>query len=183
MRRVYLAKISTLTETHNKEIEREQSCKKMDYHYNGLFHQFRSWTNKIDKKISTQNYTLPIWTIVKNDLIVHSTTIVKSRIFFHDSDTIISAFINYRQIIHMHRWDKLKSSMQLSFINKLNMSNNTLFIIGPWTCNDWKKLSSSSKTPNGLNFRNQYQENETTVDAQFKLNILTNQISRSSLFY
>ena len=93
MRRVYLAKISTLTETHNKEIEREQSCKKMDYHCNGLFHQFRSWTNKIDKKISTQNYTLPIWTIVKNDLIVHSTTNVKSRIFFHDSDIALGCFI------------------------------------------------------------------------------------------
>ena len=177
MRRVYLAKISTLTETHNKEIEREQSCKKMDYHCNGLFHQFRSWTNKIDKKISTQNYTLPIWIIVKNDLIVHSTQLWSQEYFF----TTVHYYFSIHQL-HMNRWDKLKSSVQLSLINKLNMSNNTLFIIGPWTCNDWKKLSSSSKTPNGLNFRNQFQENETPVDAQFKLNILTNQISRSSLF-
>ena len=131
MRRVYLAKISTLTETHNKEIEREQSCKKMDYHCNGLFHQFRSWTNKIDKKISTQNYTLPIWTIVKNDLIVHSITNVKSRIFFHDIIiiyAIILAFLNHRQIIHMNRWDKLLSNMQLSIINQCNMTKIIIYL-------------------------------------------------------
>ena len=83
MRRVYLAKIFTLTETHNKEIEREQSCKKMDYHCNGLFHQFRSWTNKIDKKISTQNYTLPFLNYCEKRLAsIYSRTNVKSRIFF-----------------------------------------------------------------------------------------------------
>ena len=58
MRRAYQAKISTLTETHNKEIEREQSCKKMDYSL--MPHSISSdhEPTRLIKKFPHENYTL-----------------------------------------------------------------------------------------------------------------------------
>ena len=58
MKWAYLAKFSTLTETHNKEIEREQSCKMIDYslipRYIGSDHE----PTRLIKKFSHENYTL-----------------------------------------------------------------------------------------------------------------------------